>query len=621
MQISEKEIAKHTSLKVGLVAMPWGMHYLANLALATLGSLVRKEQPWQKVSLHFAYLELFSRIPNLYNILANNPLSELIYLALLHPERLDATRQQFVQLPGPPGVPENWSELKLSYIFDQTHEAAKAHLEELSEELRGYDVIGLSTSFYALFSSLALAALLRKLNPKQHLFLGGHGVSFKVGASVLDHYSFIDTVIQGEGEIPLLQLLNELSLCKKGLRHERRVLSAAGLTAEELNELPTPELDEYAAMADKKGIQWSLQVEGSRGCWYDRVRQTGDLKKICYFCGLDTGTWRRKQPARTVQQISEMAMKYRKLCVTFVDYVLFPKGALELAEAIEETGLELAFHHELRAETSVYQLLRLWEAGCVSIQCGIEGLSNSYLERLGKGTTVIQNLQIMRAAFELDISCDSNLILSFPGATESEVKETEQNIRRYAWFYEPLSIGVFGVDPGSTVARIPESFGITLIPPAYVLNALPESFCKLELPLIDYEPKEGPSWKPVAKAVQDWREFIYDLRSRTRPAKPLVYRDGGDFLEIVDERRNRTNHILNGVARELYLYTMQIRTRGAINLRFSTAEVSSMLEEFLRRDLMYRDGERYLSLAVSTKPHIAAKRIRQQNQVDQSIKH
>jgi radical SAM superfamily enzyme YgiQ (UPF0313 family) len=118
---------------------------------------------------------------------------------------------------------------------------------------------------------------------------GGSTVSARVGSSLLDEYPFIDVVIQGEGEHPLVALLDVLT---GGLpRSEiagvlrRRATGALPRAArlwevERLADLPIPDYDEYADQASEHGIDWTVPIEGSRGCWWDRARRTGNPRGL-----------------------------------------------------------------------------------------------------------------------------------------------------------------------------------------------------------------------------------------------------------------------------------------------------------------------------------------------------
>lgn len=612
------------ALRVCLVAMPWARHYLAHLGLGTLKAHAERALPQHHVEIYSAFVEVYARVPHIYPILSDTRLSELIYLAHLHPDRLAACRESFARRRNPAQNLDNtWEGAQTEEVFDQAYQAAGEHLDEVVERLQGFDVLGFSTSLWSLYSSLAAAERLKRRDPRVHVVLGGHGVAYEAGPSILAEYGFVDTIVQGEGEGGLVRLIEEIAAAPAG-GLERRVLPQVEPDARTIDAFPTPDYDEYAALADRYSIQWMPQVEGSRGCWYDRVHRTGDPKATCYFCGLNSGTFRRKTSARVAEQVRELAHRHRRLDLAFVDNVLLPNGGIELAEALEVTGLDLAFHHELRVETPPYHLLRLREAGCTGVQFGIEGLSNGYLRRMNKGTTTIRNLQAMRACYELDVESCSGLITHFPGATAAEVDETADVIRRFACLYQPVHLSHFTVVPGSTVARLPDDFGIrSLGCPAFMREALPPGMGdRIVLPMLEHDMDDGVSWQPVEDALQEWIALHAELGGRRRPQRPLSYRDGGSFLEIADARRECTNFTLRGLSRELYLHATEVRSLEQLRRRFAAAgaAIEGLLDELVSLELMVREDDSYLSLAVACTREIAARRIRAQWQEKQQVR-
>ena len=71
------------------------------------------------------------------------------------------------------------------------------------------------------------------------------------------------------------------------------------------------------------------------------------------------------------------------------------------------------------------------------VQIGIEARSSSLLKKLHKGTSAIQNLEIMKNCEALGIRNISNLILQFPGSDEKDVAETLE-VLEFAWPFHPL---------------------------------------------------------------------------------------------------------------------------------------------------------------------------------------
>src|SRR5262249_18318027 len=240
-------------------------------------------------------------------------------------------------------------------------------------------------------------------------------VSARVGPSLLAEYRFIDYIVQGEGEGPLVALLDLLAnqpdaiLKLDGVLTQSRdgasVAEAAISETRNVDDLPFPNYDEYADLADEYGIGWALPIEGSRGCWWDRTKRAGNPKSTCHFCNLNVqwGGYRQKSVPRLAAEIDELSQRYRNLRLFFLDNVLRAKGVAEFAQAIAGQQKDYQIFYEMRANVRPYELLLLWEAGLRHTQFGIEGLSTSFLRRVGKGTTTIQNLQSMRLCAELGI--------------------------------------------------------------------------------------------------------------------------------------------------------------------------------------------------------------------------
>jgi hypothetical protein len=96
----------------------------------------------------------------------------------------------------------------------------------------------------------------------------------------------------------------------------------------------------------------------------------------------------------------------------------------------------------------------------------------------------------------------------------------------------------------------------------------------------------------------------------------MVYYDGGEFLEIVDRRKDFQVFTLDRSWRDLYLFCTNIRSEQEIARRFAGAlsqqEVADQLGERVDAKLMFREGDRFLSLAVAVRPEFALLRVREE---------
>jgi hypothetical protein len=438
-----------------------------------------------------------------------------------------------------------------------------------------------------------------------------------VGPSILSEYPEIDLILQGEGEQPLVKLLVELDEAGDA-RHEyvakrRREPPPPLWEVDRLDRLPMPDYDEFAAQAEQQGIAWWLPIEGSRGCWWDRTKRTGNPKANCYFCNLNVqwNGYREKSSVRVVEELDHLTERYQNTNVYFLDNIIRIKGVEDLARGIARLGKDFRIFYELRANVTPMELLALREAGLSAVQLGIEALSPGVLDRIGKGTTVLQNLQAMRTCQELGITNIANLILDFPGCTAEEVTQTRDCILRYAIAYEPCGESTYHLGMGSTLDTLRGEFGITnLRNDDAAKTSLPEGvFRRLKLFDLTFDHVAPVSWDPVREACETWR------RKYQEAGRPLLsYQDGGSFLRIEDRRVDHNIVTLAGAHRAVYLACMEAKSRDQtvrhLGGQLSAADVEALLGELVEAGLTYTEGGRYLSLAVATRPEFAARRMR-----------
>lgn len=632
-------------MRISLVAMPWARTDLPSAALGSLAAYLRERAPEVEVSTHHAFLDLYGALGGLYDWVAFQAvLGERLYAVLVHQSRqqrlLDELAAETDEGRGPPVEDASgWAEAVLG--------VADRHATVWAERLAGSaDLVGFTTTFCQLFASLLVARRLKRLDPGVRIVLGGDGVGQEIGPSVLRHYPFIDDVVQGEGELRLLRLVQamergETTRCPGVLgsarsprAEEEETTSAVpdrGCELLELDALPLPDFSEFAERADEMAIPWMLPTEGSRGCWHNRVARTGDPLDACAFCSLSAeGPYRMKSSDRLAREMAEQGRRYNNVRHFFMDTVLRNRGVSALTEAIERQPLSFVFAYELRATVRPIDLLRIAEAGCCWVQLGIEGLSSSYLKRINKGTTVLRNLQAMKLCQELRIECGANLITHFPGSTDEEVAETVRVIERAALSYPPPTLTRFHLDRNSAVHRRPEHFGVRNIRALEAIRTLlPEELRDdLELPWLSFdEAAPGADWGPVIEAHHRWVEFHRGRREAMAHVLALGelalhYNDGGSFLEIVDVRQGAPRLVtVEGLMRDLYLECCKIKsfkqlTRTFVPSRTSEDDLRELLGAYVEADLMFEERDRYLSLAPARRPDQAAARIRREAEAD-----
>jgi len=111
-------------------------------------------------------------------------------------------------------------------------------------------------------------------------------------------------------------------------------------------------------------------------------------------------------------------------------------------------------------------------------------------------------------------------------------------------------------------------------------------------------------WEPVRQKLREWRDFYEHVHQGPGFRPILSYKDGKDFL-IIHERRlheDDMTHRLTDNSRVIYLFCEVQRPMAEILAqfpRFSEEQIQAFLRMMVDKRLMFNEGDRYLSLAVS----------------------
>jgi hypothetical protein len=242
------------------------------------------------------------------------------------------------------------------------------------------------------------------------------------------------------------------------------------------------------------------------------------------------------------------------------------------------------------------------------VQIGIEALSSRLLKKMNKGTTVIQNLEVMKNCEALGIRNISNLILQFPGSAEQDVAETLKTLEFALPFY-PLKAVNFWLGLESPVWRHPEKFGIRAVfnHPNWSFLFPEDIYRTLPLMIQAYRGDltyQKKIWKPVKQRISEWHKRYAEIQSDSDGSPILSYRDGRDFM-IIRQKRFQAEpavHRLTGASREIYLFCRKHRRINAIYSAFpaiSEDTILKFLNLMVDKKLMFVEKHKYLSLAAA----------------------
>ena len=305
-------------------------------------------------------------------------------------------------------------------------------------EEKKYQWIGISAMVTMAESSEKVAELVRSLQPRAKIILGGPHPTTLPEKCQSKNFDFL---VLGEGEETFAQLLGKGT--GEGVEgvwfrvdgHWEKNPSRTPL--QDLDQIPFPAFDlvdlslyqKYWFQLDTLGKPISgTNILASRGCPFQ-----------CTFCQptlerLFGKKLRKRSPKNIIQELFWLKERFGIQGFIFADDTLIvdKNWCRELAREMLAQNLGLVFGANVRAELVEEDTLRaLKEAGLRKIYLGIESWSDRIRrEVLGKNFTREEVEQAVSTAKKLDLKIQGYFMLGAPGESREEVKKTLKYARQ-----------------------------------------------------------------------------------------------------------------------------------------------------------------------------------------------
>lgn len=294
-----------------------------------------------------------------------------------------------------------------------------------------FDLVGLSVSDGKVHGCARVLELLAGLDGSVHLTLGGHTATL-CDSEFLERYPRLDSVVRGEGEIPVVALCDALDRGEPwtgvaGLSHRSEdgqvVANPMPTLTHDLDELPFPARDNLRLCLDSG---FAVSIETSRGC-----------KGVCSFCATrmmyqpSTGrVWRPRSVGHVLAEVETLVRDHGVRRIAFEDEDFLGFGsergfqrATELAEEILRRGLDFEFAMLTRVDNVDRDLFALLQrAGLRFVFIGAESGSQRALNSYRKETTVEDNIRAVRILRDLGIEHEILWIMYDPDTTMADVE-------------------------------------------------------------------------------------------------------------------------------------------------------------------------------------------------------
>lgn len=481
-----------------------------------------------------------------------------------------------------------------------------------------YDVVGFTSTFEQNIASLALARRVKQAFPRLQIAFGGANWEDEMGRELHARFDFIDYVCSGEADESFPRLLHSIAdggdpSDVPGIVYRRHGVSTAtepaGLMGN-LDGLPMADFDDFFRDHDASPaaspVTPVLLLETSRGCWWG-------AKHHCTFCGLNGlgMAFRSKSAERVLDEIHSLHDRYGATGLSVVDNILDMRYFRTLLPRMEQEGVRASLFYEVKANLSHAQVRQLWASGIHHIQPGIESFSDHVLALMNKGTTALQNVQLLKWCQEFGISPEWNLLYGFPGEEVGDYDRMLEMIRSIVHLPPPAATGPIRLDRFSPYHEDPERYGMTNIRPLepypYLYPFDHDGLMRAAYYFsFDYADGRDPLEyaTPVINFVHNWKQ------SGPQGAIWVTERDAGS-LQLVVDRDGRTGSVLlEDWQASLYRACDRVRSESALvalagEAKIPAEDVQRFLQWAVDSRVMLEDGGRYLALAVHRPARIA----------------
>jgi len=298
----------------------------------------------------------------------------------------------------------------LSRSINEIQQFVKYYIEEYSPQ-----IIGITSTTISYIPATKIAKAVKEADPKAIVVIGGVHVTF-TAHETLNECPWIDIVVRGEGERPMLELSQGKSFSQiQGIsyRENGEIIDNPIGPLLDSDEIPIPAYD----MLDMRKYAYVVLM-CTRGCPHN-----------CTYCELPLlhGRGIRCRSAEKVSQELELALSLNpNLEIRYEDEFmgLYPERTKQILDLIKSKNIG-QFRAATRPDGITDDILKkLKEAGCTNLYIGMESGSDEVLKLNKRGVTVSKILEIVEMFLRNEMLFHAGFILGLPGETKQTLEQT-----------------------------------------------------------------------------------------------------------------------------------------------------------------------------------------------------
>jgi ribosomal peptide maturation radical SAM protein 1 len=476
------------------------------------------------------------------------------------------------------------------------------------------DVVGFTTMFAQTVPSLAMAQVIKDTNPDVVTVMGGANCEAPMGAALAANTDPVDFFFSGPSLHTFPEFLRRVRDGELDRAHAiRGVVSKANCADPvhrkaigrdlDIDDYFEPDyrpfvesFDRMVAASGESDLEPLLFFETSRGCWWGE-------RSHCTFCGLNGQNmgYRSMAPEHALRQF-EYLFRHSPWCKSFTctDNIM-PMGYLTEVFPKLDPPADVSIFYEVKVGLDQEDLAALARAGVTEIQPGIEALSTPTLKLMKKGTSVFQNIQLLKNCVRYGVNPAWNLLIGFPGEPESTFEKYARDLPSLRHLPPPDGCFPVRFDRYSPYFNQAAEYGLDLYPVDHyrLTYPFPEAdlaelaYYFVDRSMADYQIAAAQWSRKLGGLVERWHEA---WASAQRPTLHLD-RDG----TVLDTRSGtREEYRLDPATTALLEHLDRPARVDRLAAELSTVDdVPGRLARLHERGLVLAEGERVMSLAFS----------------------
>ncbi len=316
-------------------------------------------------------------------------------------------------------------------IFDTTFSQKRLQQSYLLKEKP--EIIAIYVNLMTKVNVIELMQYIGQHLPESKIILGGPDVRYNL-ADYLD--AGAEVVVIGEGEETMRELVEAIQ-SNQGLQEVDGIAfmqSGSLVQTQErsrirpVDDLPFPnrhkiDIQKYLdTWKTYHGMQ-SMTVSTQRGCPY-----------TCTWCSTAVygQSYRRRSPAKVVEELKHLKETYHPDSVWFVDdvFTVSHKWLTGFAAEVQKQDAIIPFECISRADRLNEEVIDLLKAaGCFRIWIGAESGSQKIIDLMDRRVDVNQVRDMIRLTRQKGMEAGTFIMLGYPGETEADIKETVKHLK------------------------------------------------------------------------------------------------------------------------------------------------------------------------------------------------